>query len=334
MTLKKYITVLMKGFLKLIIKSFQIDAKTIPEQISAVGLFDTKNENNLIPVYIGYIFSVFWLFKNCILFVVNEEKYIKILNDWSIMFDNGRKYVLTSIALWALCNFLIRTQFLMKRDKIPQALHIVGENKYRCDDNYFSEYHRNKLRNIDKFLLKMLHVMKISCLIGSFFLTFMTIEWNYERWIIIIFNDMSWCILGYIGVANTIKGLLVTMVTFIQVNAYYGVYFEVIQAKLFSVNKSKRLNDKRISRKEHLDLLNFSYTIIQSLMKSEKFFNLITAAYFFTFFVIIILCFYTIIFISTPPLVTFVLAEFTVYSFFFCFVMLLGSAAYSTIKVK
>jgi len=72
----------------------------------------------------------------------------------------------------------------MKSDKILQ-----GENKYRNDENYYNEYHRNKLRKINKFLMKMLHALKISCLIGTVSIFYLTIEWNYE--LILIIDELS-----------------------------------------------------------------------------------------------------------------------------------------------
>jgi len=203
----------------------------------------------------------------------------------------------------------------MRSSEIPQALNILEENKYRNDNNYFRQYHRNKLEKINKWSMIILTVMKISCISGCFLITFMTIEWNIQRWLIIIFNDLPWCIFGFIGMSLVANALLVIIILFLQVNACYGVYFEAIQANISRLGRRKKSMNENKFQKKHQDLLTFSYAIIESVKKAEIFFNFFAATYFFSNFFLAIFNLYSLIFIQMQFSISFIQADSAAISF-------------------
>jgi len=200
-----------KGFMKIL----QLDANTIQEQLRRNDIYD-EDEANKSSIYVAYLISIFYVLKLSYLVIVRNENSFYLLNDWSELFGDGRVFVLITHLIWSATNLLVRSLFLLRRNDLSKALNILEENEYRHNSDYFDDHNHDKLNNIEKWSLRLLNLTKIPGLLGVFFISFKPIKWSLERWKMIIFNDILWCISGAICSYYAAGVIIVTNVLFVH----------------------------------------------------------------------------------------------------------------------
>lgn len=204
-----------------------------------------KSEINKIKLYSALIFSILWLIKTVLITIISDKQTLIILQDFTLLFGDGKVYVNISVIVWALSNLIVRFIFYFDQSLILEILDNFLNNQ-NLMNKYLSDEIKVKLSKYKKFIFISSRLAYSTGLIFGILLFIYAMNLNKDFSLFIII-DIPMLLFNICAHYYVCTGLVYGCSFMLVIFANISVYFEMISKKLNSVKNI--INPRQFNKK-------------------------------------------------------------------------------------